>query len=229
MAWNGRFERQSTPTTGILLQQRSMSDPSLELLAANERLLARAQLARQRAEQKIERRFDPPPAPEQPAIPAHASLPPHLGWHSPAVTAALRARQERQAAPTGRVAPPGLLTAADQPPANAPLPNCEPGATTSHFQLPTPFCPLPSAFTLPSPGPSARATGGGRPKRLNRQLIELFPQNCGHKIVSTKLWPQKVRGERSAGKRAGSGRAPLLCGRGGSGAGLAAAAGTGMV
>jgi hypothetical protein len=139
-----------------------MSDPSPELLAANERLLAlRERLAGQRAQaaaadqpdahrppankpQGSRQLQDDAPIPGQPDARSPASLPPHLGWDSPAVTSAIRARQEQQPAHAERAAVAGSATASDQAPFDFPSPTTEPDAGTSS-------CPLLTANASPLP------------------------------------------------------------------------------
>jgi hypothetical protein len=140
-----------------------MSDPSPELLAANERLLAlRAQLARQQAgrpneqpaandrqpgnreaNEQPEATSPTSPAPTQPPV----TLPVHLGWDSPAVTAAIRARQERQPAPAEYAAVAGSATEPNQAPCPIPPPIPEPDAGTSDCSLfTTDVSPLPASL-----------------------------------------------------------------------------------
>jgi hypothetical protein len=128
-----------------------MSDPSPELLAANERLLAlRAQLAGQRAQaaapdqpdahrppannpQGSRQLQDDAPISGQPDARSPASLPPHLGWDSPAVTSAIRARQEQQPAHAERAAVAGSATEPNQTPCHIPPPSPEPDTNISNF------------------------------------------------------------------------------------------------
>ena len=153
-----------------------MSDPSPDLLAANERLLAlRAQLARpadaqcEPCHRQLDQQPGTQPVPDQPAVPpAPLPLPTHLGWHSPAVTAAVRVRQVASAAtgseetacaehldristgPAEEATSTGSVQAVspnEPPPAQAPTGSAS--KTISKDQpSPSSFCPLPSSFTL---------------------------------------------------------------------------------
>jgi hypothetical protein len=155
-------------------KRAAMPDPSPALRAANERLLAlRAQLARQRSAEAGH------PQPESTQIPAetavapppdthHAlpdSLPAHLGWDSPAVTTALRARQQSETAVSPDTQaphssqPPSALAGHDpnssQPPANAQLSTGKCQLSTANQPLSSlqqaqgrSFCPLPSSFQI---------------------------------------------------------------------------------
>jgi hypothetical protein len=156
-------------------KRAAMPDPSPALRAANERLLAlRAQLDRQRSAEAAHPQPEPTQTPAETAVGPpppdthHAlpdALPAHLGWDSPAVTTALRARQQPETA----VSPETQAPHSSQPPSalaghnpNSSQPTANAQLSTGNCQLSTAnqppsslgqaqgrsFCPLPSSFQI---------------------------------------------------------------------------------